>query len=558
MPGIEQVATFPLVLEATGGPSPSPLPTSQQGRAASLQSKIQTLGQYIPIDNGQYFLAVGLKFTSFKQIDSFALLVVQFGNRFEIDLLGLSTLKVPSLPEGGTAITPIAEAQLALKAVFIPSEGFLGVQAQLTSNSYILSRSCRLTGGFAFYSWFAGQHEGDFVLTLGGYHPAFKVPDHYPKVPRLGFQWVVSPQFYLRGALYFALTANALLAGGRLDALFQTSNIKAWFTAGADFLIAWKPYHYEIAVYISMGLDITFDFFGTHHITLSASADLKLWGPEFGGEAHIKVKVLFFTIPVDIAFGRRAPAIPALNFTEFKQTYLPADPSQVCSVTIRSGLIETVTENDEEIWIVNAKEMVLVTNSSIPSGRSKIFGQELIWDGGKVAVQPMGVSSEEITTMHEVSISGMAADDISVLKTAAVAKKMPAALWGKPELAADEPFRHVNGQRYVEKPQINGERFVEDTLAGYEIRVGKRPLPTGVTTHPLAKEVLKSEIKQAPEKAFWEGVELKDSVGTAAWQAAATTDRLVQNTARDELLAALGLSQLEVDFGEPITQNVAI
>ena len=50
-----------------------------------------------------------------------------------------------------------------------------------------MTPECRLTGGFAFYTWFSGDHEGDFVVTLGGYQQKFKRPSHYPVVPRLGF-----------------------------------------------------------------------------------------------------------------------------------------------------------------------------------------------------------------------------------------------------------------------------------------------------------------------------------------------------------------------------------
>jgi hypothetical protein len=550
MPGIEQVASFPLVLQATGNSSPPP--TDQAGRSNRLQTEIWSLNRYIPIENGQYFMAVGLKFTSFKQIDSFALLVVQFGNKFEIDLLGLSTLKVPGGVGDGAAITPVAEAQLALKAVFIPSEGFLGVRAQLTSNSYILSRACRLTGGFAFYSWFKGEHAGDFVLTLGGYHPNFKVPAHYPQVPRLGFAWRVSDNFYLRGELYFALTANALMAGGRLDALFQTSNIKAWFIAGADFLIAWKPYHYEISVFVSLGLEVTFSFFGTHTIGLSASAGLKLWGPEFGGEAHIKVKVLFFKIPVDITFGSQSKAIPAISFAEFEKSYLPAEPSQMCSVTIQSGLLETVTENGEEIWIVNPKEMAFATNSTIPSDSGKLFGSENSWSNGTVGVQPMGVQTEEITTTHEVVISGL---DTTLLKATPIIKKVPSALWGQPETPDHRPFQHVAGHRYIEKPQLNGERFVEDTLAGFEIKLGTPP--TAGVTHPISKAALTSEIERLATHSRWQPVDLDDSIGRVAWDAAAASDQLVHNPTRNDILKALGLQQLEVDFGEPLMEGVS-
>ena len=55
----------------------------------------------------------------------------------------------------------------------------------MTPASFLYAGLCRITGGFAFYLWFEGEHEGDFVVSVGGYHPRFKKPDHYPVVPRL-------------------------------------------------------------------------------------------------------------------------------------------------------------------------------------------------------------------------------------------------------------------------------------------------------------------------------------------------------------------------------------
>ncbi|MGH9855297.1 MAG: DUF6603 domain-containing protein, partial [Blastocatellia bacterium] len=157
-PTIDQVAQFPLVAQAING----------QRTPNNLVTELQSLQQYIPPAVGEIFFAVGVKFTSFKIVDSFVLVTVSFGSRFELNLLGLSTLISP--PQAPPGVPPLSVVQMAVRASFIPDEGFLGVQAQLTSASYIFTRDCHLTGGFAFYSWFNGDHSGDFVLTLGGYH----------------------------------------------------------------------------------------------------------------------------------------------------------------------------------------------------------------------------------------------------------------------------------------------------------------------------------------------------------------------------------------------------
>ena len=90
VPPIEDVAKFPLIQEAVGG----------SGSPNDLMTELETLRDYIPATLGDIFLAVGVKFTSFKMIDSFALLAFVFGTQFEIDVLGLSTLIVPTPEEG--------------------------------------------------------------------------------------------------------------------------------------------------------------------------------------------------------------------------------------------------------------------------------------------------------------------------------------------------------------------------------------------------------------------------------------------------------------------------
>ena len=77
------------------------------------------------------------------------------------------------------------------------------MQAQLTENSWLLTESVRLTGGFAFATWWKGPNAGQFVVTMGGYHPKFH-RDGYPAVPRLGFRWEPISNVSIIGESYFA------------------------------------------------------------------------------------------------------------------------------------------------------------------------------------------------------------------------------------------------------------------------------------------------------------------------------------------------------------------
>ncbi len=54
---------------------------------------------------------------------------------------------------------------------------------------------------------------------------------------RLGLNWQVTSELSITGGIYFALTPHMVMAGGRLEAIFQSGILRASFTLAADFLI---------------------------------------------------------------------------------------------------------------------------------------------------------------------------------------------------------------------------------------------------------------------------------------------------------------------------------
>jgi hypothetical protein len=467
IPPVDRLTQFPLVAEAITPPKEN---TSLQTNPKNyLETKLKSLRQYIPPAIGEVFLAIGIKFTSFKMIDSFALLTFSFGTRFEINLLGLSTMIVPTPIPGESPVTPLAEVQMALKATFIPKEGFLGVSAQLNSASYILSRDCHLTGGYAFYSWFSGEHEGDFVQTLGGYHPSFNIPAHYPKVPRLGFNWRVNDRLSIKGGIYYALTASTLMAGGFLQAVWNDGSLSAWFNATADFLISWKPYHYDAHIYVNVGISYSFDFFGRQTVSVDVGADLHIWGPEFSGTAHIDIDVVSF----DVSFGGSLPQLKPIDWDTFKKSFLPAN--NLCGITVKDGLVRK-SDNDKNdksirnIGVINPKNLSLVTNSVIPLNGVDIVNihNKDLFVGefdeiGQIGVGSMEVAPDNFVSTLTITIKRNNNDAESDFAFVPVKKNVPAGLWGKSLT-----------------PDLNGQSFIREALTGFEI-IPNEPTKPAIT-----------------------------------------------------------------------------
>ena len=291
------------------------------------------MGTQIPPSRGAFWIAAGVRLTTFGLVNSTVIVTIAVDRGFEIDILGVSRMALP------TEDLALVSVELALRARFNSEEGVLSVQAQLTDNSYLFSRDCQLTGGFAFFMWFP---QGQFVLTMGGYNPAFTKPPEFPDVPQLGFNWSIGDFVVIKGGCYFALTNSCVMAGGSISVTASFGPVSAWFNAYLDFLISWDPFAYEfdIGVEIGASLSIQVCFFGcvTIGVTVSKGASLMIAGPPFHGTASIDAYVTTITV----SFGDTpAPPPYITDWNVFAGKYLTAgDPDQnAVSVQFNTGVL---------------------------------------------------------------------------------------------------------------------------------------------------------------------------------------------------------------------------
>jgi len=410
---ITQVPQFPFVAAAMG--------------TINSTTMLSELNADITVEDNSDWVAAGIRFTSYEILTSFAMLEVSFGAQFSIGILGTSTLSFPT-PAQGEQVTIIAQATLALEASFSPSQGQVAVQAQLVPPSYVFAPQSTITGGFAFFYWFGSNaHAGDFVVTLGGYNSYFTPPAWYPTVPQLGLNWSISTNMSIKGGLYFAMTPSVMMAGGALNALWQSSKVKAWFDAQSDFLIRYKPFSFILDAQISIGASVTLNLLvTTKTITIHVGVALVLWGPPFGGQATVDLDIIKFTI----SFGAsQPPQIPNVQWTDFKQSLLPqpvtppaaqtlaatdddgTPPTQsgVITMSAAAGLTQT---NSDGSWVVNPGAFQLSINTQIPStgvAFSDMDAPPTItqdWTNS-FGIGPVGVSAGNATIQLSVQIQFM-------------------------------------------------------------------------------------------------------------------------------------------------------
>ncbi|WP_460458409.1 DUF6603 domain-containing protein, partial [Angustibacter peucedani] len=247
---------------------------------------------YFPARRGEFWFAAGISFTSFALVDGVVVVAVSFGGGFELNVLGLARM---ALPRPQLCLVSI---ELALVARVSTREGVVLVQAQLTDNSWLIAPAVRLTGGFAFAAWFAGPNRGQFVLTLGGYHPDFH-RDGYPVVPRLGLTWSIGDLVTVSGGSYFALTSEALMAGMKVEIHAQIGPAWAHLVFGADGIVFFDPFWLSVTIYASIDAGVTIDlWFATITISVHLSARLTVTGPPFRAVAHFEVGPVGLTFSI--------------------------------------------------------------------------------------------------------------------------------------------------------------------------------------------------------------------------------------------------------------------
>jgi hypothetical protein len=371
LPTIDEVGTYPLL--------PSQAPPEQGNAAETIQSVIPALRRAFHPKANQYWVAAGIEVTSYEMVKAQAVLSVAFGVELQVGVVGSCSM---TLPTGTGTSEPLAYVEIDFVASFTPSTGLLAVDGKLSPASNLFGGFVKLTGGFAFYVWFGGDHKGDFVVTLGGYHPAFERPSHYPIVPRLGLSFALGP-LKVAGQAYFALTSSSFMAGLRISATFAAGPVSAWFDAGVDFLVRWAPFHYEAGAWVTIGCSVDLGLFT---INVQVGAALQIWGPDFGGRAVVDLDVVSFAIE----FGARNTQPLPVGWNTFATNFLPppqkpADPLRALAAPALDGARAEPTTNviqaSVEVgllgngppgvdWIVDPDHFRVRTDSTLPANRA--------------------------------------------------------------------------------------------------------------------------------------------------------------------------------------------
>ncbi|KAF2217281.1 hypothetical protein CERZMDRAFT_93332 [Cercospora zeae-maydis SCOH1-5] len=367
-PRISEVTDFPFV--ASGKTAGAPLDTLK---------KLTTPGNggWVNPSLGSMWVAAGLKVDAFEVLSIDAVIAIQWSPSVKIGIFGVAICDVPSQK----AEFKFAHVELGILATVDPGAGVMKIEAQLSPNSYILHPSCHVTGGFAMYRWWKptnaqlqgqeSQHsDDDWVFTVGGYHPLFRVPAHYPKPDRLKISWSLDDTLSITGEAYFAITPKMCMAGGHLNASLNIGALSAWFDAFVNFLINYEPFYFQGDGGVSVGVRFVMDLWlVTVTINVEIGATLHIEGPPVFGTVHVN----FWVFGFDVKFGSPKSAPDRLTLSDFYEAVLKTATKTGGSIArahtfnCLSGLIPAEGQdspNSRTVWRVRQGQFSFGVESS--------------------------------------------------------------------------------------------------------------------------------------------------------------------------------------------------
>ncbi|KAI1140724.1 hypothetical protein F5Y05DRAFT_423642 [Hypoxylon sp. FL0543] len=409
---------------------------------------------------GSLWMAAGLKVRACQTMDIRAVATFSIGpDQKELGLLARASV---ALPRGSSRDKALMLIDLSIVGKLDFLHGELVINGAIEPTSFILHESCVPSGEFAIRSWFGSDnsHRGDWVVSFGGFHPAFVRPYHYPNPSRMQINWSVSKKVSVTGQGYVAVTPNAIMAGGLLHAAYKWEGVEATFDAHADFLVTMAPLHYtaEMEVFARVSYEFRKWCF-TFKESVELAAGLRLYGPPLGGTVTIHVAFIHFDVDFGAGGGNQPPGKLSLGDFEALVRERSADKTKQNKAHVMaaiSGLVSVKDKNDAvpgenkgdadddgetKHWIVRGNDFVFTVRSCAPISSAKLGNDDTDQAQGHTSTilsRPMQMTEKDtnpIVSNIEVRVyRGNKTDDsskrVNVQMQEHIIDRVPSNLWG--------------------------------------------------------------------------------------------------------------------------------
>lgn len=261
---------------------------------ANITKIISDIKAIFPIKQDQFVLGLMARITwnTPAVLTIEAGLAIEFPNPVKIAIIGVIRCQLPN-PEKA-----VLQLNVAFAGIIDFEKKLLSFDASIF-NSRILTIT--LEGDIALrISW---GDKPDFLVSVGGFHPAYTPPAHLELLPmkRLTVN-ILSGNPNLVLTAYFALTSNTIQFGAALDFSFRISKFGIYGYLGFDVLIQFSPFRFIAGITASVEVR-----WGST-VLFSIGLSFNLEGPApWRAHGYAKFKILFisFKVKFDKTWGEK-------------------------------------------------------------------------------------------------------------------------------------------------------------------------------------------------------------------------------------------------------------
>ncbi|WP_225651920.1 DUF6603 domain-containing protein [Streptomyces pseudogriseolus] len=251
-----------------------------------------------------------------------------------------------------------------------------------------------------------GGPDATFVLSAGGFHPAFTVPRGVPPLHRLSMNLAPVPWIQLRCEAYFAITSNTVQFGAQLSLVAEIAGCGLRGEFGLDVLVYFEPtLRFTAAMRGSLAVRVLGE------TLLGIAFSLTLEGPapwHAVGRGSIDLFLFEASFDFDETWGSRPPPLPSP----------PPDLEGELRTAFRQQSAWTVLPPGDDrtpVRLSPAANRLLATGGRVhPHGR--LVARQRVLPFG-VDVQRFGRTPVEPAQHWDVAVAKLGEDDASRAST---------------------------------------------------------------------------------------------------------------------------------------------
>jgi hypothetical protein len=492
IPDINDIEEFPLIKALFG--------TDVTKKPESPEKAIKSMEGYIKPKSGNHWIAFGLEISTLETIRGFVLVIGIIGSMdvdvtWEAYLLAVLVVTDPK--------SKVYKIEVVFKLI-VTSYG-LKIEFLITKSSFLLDKKLTLSGSGYIWIFWDGEHKGEVIITIGGYHPDYKKPKYYPspKAVSLFYERDFGPvNFRLRGAFYFAIANKVVMFGISLSASAEVKIIwvwKLWANLAVDVLIFWSPFSLKASAGLEVGISAVVKiWFVKVRIEVCLSLLVRFWRPEdsdWGGIFTFKV----LAWRVKVRFGApEEETIKPTPWNDFVSNNLGLDkkiPNPLMLTVINTETTETAGARINGVpWLPTEAERA---NQRIDYAVAERLSSEPVlkatsaipFKEWKVADTPVinGVNGQSWNTKFGVVPCFQTNEALK--STLSIACQSPDKFDFIPEINPTEIPYNAWSPQLLFKPDIKAAG-IANTLSGASLRPSARLLKTGNKIGPFTTESL--------------------------------------------------------------------